>query len=193
MRCILCQRLNIKIFCKSCEREYLIPEVKIRLIQDIRVYSFYDKDVCDLFLSSKYYAIGSKVYKALSDLSAQCFQKYLLANQLLSSNTKPISLGIDSQLKRAYSHTAILLRSFNQIFQPNYTQLHAKNSVQYAGMSLEFRKNHPKGLTYSLGEKTCVVLDDIITTGTSMLEARDVIRAGGGKFLFGVTLFDNQR
>ena len=33
-------------------------------------------------------------------------------------------------------------------------------------------------------------MDDVITTGTSMLEARDVITKGGGNFLYGITLCD---
>ncbi len=186
MRCVLCQKLSLSAICKPCQDQYLSITPQIRVLEDIKIYSFYPLSHVDMLIASKYHTIGSRIYKILSERAAQYFAKSW--NHELS---EIYSLGIDCPIaKGAYSHTAIILHSFRRLFKPIYHELRAQNPVKYAGKSLEFRKNNPRNLCYQSGQKTCVVLDDVITTGTSMLEARDAIRKGGGEFLFGIALCD---
>lgn len=189
MRCILCEKLSLKIICTLCQNRFISPKIHIRLIEDIKVYSFYSFDSIQFLLHSKYYAIGSRIHTILAKQAAKCFQDS--RPDLLQKDV--YSLGIDSPLYSAYSHTAITLHAFRKIFTPIYGELKAQNPVKYAGKPKDFRRKNPKNFLYQSGNINCVVFDDIITTGTSMLEARDVISKGGGNFLYGITLCDSSR
>ena len=185
MICVVCERLSIRCICKKCQEVFLRIYPTSRTEGRIKVYSFYRYEDISFLLKSKYYAIGSRVYKILAQKIAQYFFE-----KNGKQPCKIFSVGIDDVIKNGYSHTSIILHAFRKSFTPIYGELRARNSIQYAGKSLEFRKNNPKGLCYCSGARDLVVFDDIITTGTSMLEAHEVISANGGNFLYGITLCD---
>ena len=85
----------------------------------------------------------------------------------------------------------MLFRS-KKYFKPQYGALIAKNQISYAGKSLEFRERNPKKFTYryKASIKDIFLADDIITTGTSMNEARRVVESSGAKVWFGIALCD---
>lgn len=186
MRCIVCEALSLRAICTACQEEFLVPKIQVRLIENIKVYSFYSFDSLQFLLSSKYYSIGSRIYAIMAKRAMLYFKNHPPSH----INKTTYAVGIDSPLYNTYSHTAIILHAFRKIFIPIYGELRAQNKVKYAGKSLEFRRNNPRGLIYKSGNINCVVMDDVITTGTSMLEARDVITKGGGNFLYGITLCD---
>lgn len=186
MRCIVCEALSLRAICTACQEEFLVPKIQIRLIKNIKVYTFYSFDSLQFLLNSKYYSIGSRIYAIMAKRAMLHFKNHL--PHPIKETT--YALGIDSPVYNAYSHTAIILYTFRKIFTPIYGELEAQNKVKYAGKSLEFRRNNPRGLIYKSGNIDCVVMDDVITTGTSMLEARDVITKGGGNFLYGIALCD---
>ncbi|CBG39541.1 purine/pyrimidine phosphoribosyltransferase [Helicobacter mustelae] len=187
MRCIVCARFSLCVLCKSCQEQHLILKPKIRIIGDFKVYSFYDYQDVSFLLATKYYAIGTRVFALLAGHAARYFftqQK----STLLSQNVYGIA--IDDHPKKSYSHSGVILRAFRHCVRPIYGELYARNAVQYAGKNLEFRKNHPKDFFYKSGARDVVIFDDIITTGTSMLEASSCVQKAGGQALFGIVLAD---
>jgi len=72
-----------------------------------------------------------------------------------------------------------------------YSTLHSTSNVKYAGKSLEFRLNNPRKFEYK-GKKNIdvVLVDDIVTTGTTLKEAKQVLKRAGVNVLFSVVLAD---
>jgi len=91
-----------------------------------------------------------------------------------------------------YSHTAILaneLRAKN--LKPIFHALHATSNVSYSGKELKFRQNNPRNFKILKKITTPVILvDDIVTTGTTILEAKKKLEDDGVKVLFALVLAD---
>ena len=67
----------------------------------------------------------------------------------------------------------------------------AQNRVKYAGKSLEFRLNNPRNFIYKAKKDISVVLiDDIITSGTTIREAIESLEKYNVKVINVITLAD---
>ncbi|MCV6607872.1 MAG: phosphoribosyltransferase family protein [Campylobacterales bacterium] len=76
-----------------------------------------------------------------------------------------------------------------KLTKPLYNSLRSRNSVQYAGKDLAFRKTNPKGFYLKKKPKNPVILlDDVVTTGTTLLEAKKVLEENGAEVLFAITI-----
>jgi competence protein ComFC len=74
-----------------------------------------------------------------------------------------------------------------------YKKLIAKNLVQYAGKDLNFRLNNPRDFEYKGKKNISVILvDDVVTTGTTLKEAKKVLANFGVKVEFSVVLVDKR-
>lgn len=187
MLCLTCNAFCFSLLCKNCREQFLKIKLKIRIVEDLKIYSFYDYQDISLLLNTKYYAIGSRVF---SLLAKKANAHFLTTHQEFFKQYIVHGVGIDDNPKKGYSHTGVILHAFRNIITPIYGELQAKNKVKYAGKSLEFRQKNPRGLVYKSGSKDLVIFDDIVTTGLSMLEAKKAIEKGGGNVLFGVVLSD---
>jgi len=105
---------------------------------------------------------------------------------------KVYSISIDDQIESGYSHTAILNRALkSKYIIPLYSKLKATKSVKYSGKSLEYRLKHPRGFRSDLkGNLDLILVDDIVTTGTTILEARATLEKIGHNSLFALCLAD---
>ena len=76
--------------------------------------------------------------------------------------------------------------------RPLYCTLYASNAVRYAGKSLEFRQNNPRNFTLKrkVAGKTIVLVDDIVTTGLTLKEAKGFLEAQGAEVLCALVLTD---
>ena len=99
---------------------------------------------------------------------------------------------IDDNPQKGFSHTAVLasvIENHNII----YGSLWARNRVHYAGKSLEFRLNNPRNFEYRGAENIDVVLlDDVLTTGSTIAEAKEVLKKHNVNVLFSVVLANLQ-
>jgi competence protein ComFC len=187
MRCIACEKLSYQMICKSCQENYFVPVFNKReLSKDFFVYSFYEYDAVKEFLNSKYEFYGDRIYNILGSLSFAKFAKNFEFIEIVDA------LAIDDHTRHDFSHTAILTKHLkSKYIMPKINLLKAKNEIKYAGKTLKFRKENPRDFVYSgLKNKNIILVDDIITTGTTLLEAKKVLENVGCKVLFALTLSD---
>lgn len=187
MRCLSCESISFHAICKACQKNLLEPSFyKRELEKDFFVYSFYKIDELKDFINAKYYFFGDRVYKILGSLAFQRFAKNF------EYPSKVFAIPIDDHTRHQFSHTAILAKALtSKNITPLYQTLKANNIVKYAGKDLEYRKTHKRDFRYK-GEKNLdmILVDDVITTGTTLLEAKSVLEKEQCTPLFALTLCD---
>lgn len=186
MKCLLCEKLSVQIICGKCQDEIPIIPRKRAFYDGFTIYSFFDYQHIEYLLRSKYSLVGSRIYAFLAKKAARYF-----ANSVKGDFNGVWGIGIDDKVGRFYSHSGVIVRAFRKSFKPHFGALRATNDIHYAGKSLTYRQTHPKGFVYS-GKRDilAVLLDDIVTTGTSIKEAREVLENNGVSVLFALTLSD---
>jgi len=187
MRCVSCQSLSFQIICKDCQKRLLEASFyKRELSNDFFVYSFYKFDEVKDFINTKYEFYGDRVFSILASLSFQKFaQNFHYENEVYA-------IAIDDHTRHEFSHTAILSKSLkSKYIIPSFNKLKASNIVKYAGKNLEFRKKNKRNFIYKGKSKVQVILvDDLITTGSTMLEAKEVLESYDCEVLFGLSISD---
>lgn len=187
MRCFTCQSLSMKAICKDCQENFLSSSFyKRELEKDFFVYSFYKFDEVKELINTKYQFYGDRVFKILSTLSLQKFSSNFTFPH------KIYAIPIDDHTFHQFSQTAILTKSLQSKFiKPIFNTLKATNRVKYAGKDLEFRKKHKRDFVY-VGKKDIqvILIDDLVTTGLTILEAKECLEKNGCEVLFALTLSD---
>ncbi len=187
LRCILCKKISLAHICVSCQDQFLNPSLSTRLLDnDFKVFSFYKYSDIAPLLKTKHTYIGASVYRILAKNAMKKFsENFYFESQVYA-------LGIDDHSKHGYAHTAILTKALqSDIIRPLYGKLRAHNSVSYAAKSLTYRLAHKRGFTYHDREKKDIILvDDIITTGTTILEAKKAIEKALSTPMFALTIAD---
>jgi len=145
------------------------------------VLSFYEYDDISELIKYKYNRFGSRVFWEIAKPLKEFAKNY---------KEKGVLIPIDDNIKKGYSHTAILAKSLESSFlHPQFGSLLAKNDVKYAGKSLEFRLKNKKDFYYT-GKKNikAILVDDIYTTGTTISEAKEVLAKSGVEVEFSIVL-----
>ncbi len=184
MRCISCGSFCFAFLCKDCKSS-LRPRLNKRELEgDLFVYSFFGYEDISALLHTKHHHCGMYVYKFLASISIKPFLKDVHQDVYL--------LPIDDKPKGGYSHTAVLARS---IKQDNVKVLHhslrARSKLSYSGKSLSYRKKNPRDFVFSgKSDRDVILLDDLVTTGTTLLEAYKILKKSHINVLFALTLAD---
>lgn len=186
MKCLSCEQLSFKIICNKCQQNLLTPSLyKRELEKDFYNYSFYSFSEIEEFITSKYYFHGDKVFNILASLSFEKFALNFEFNELV------YSVGIDEHSRHEFSQTAILSRHLkSKNILPIYNQCKATNIVKYAGHDLEYRQKNKRKFKTNLSNKKIILVDDLITTGTTILEAKKTLEKKNNEVLFSLTLAD---
>ena len=176
MACVICGRFSWRAICFDC-RELLKPDIKV--IDN--TLSFYKYENISHLLKYKYTKFGSRVFWEISEVLKTFGDNF---------SQKAFLIPVDDRVKKGYSHTAVMAKKMKTSkLKPLFGVLHSKNSVRYAGKSLEFRLNNPRDFRYSGPEKIDVILvDDIITTGFTLQEAENVLKTYGVNVVLKVVL-----
>lgn len=185
MRCIACTKLSFTILCLTC-KEDLVPRVQKRTLDDsLVVYSFFGYNDISPLLHSKHHSYGISIYKTLALIS---FLPFLEKAQLQNITLIPI----DDHTRYGYSHTATLTHTLKKKgYKAYFNTLRAKNRVNYSGKTLTYRKTHPRNFTCKLKNRQNIVLvDDLVTSGTTLLEAKKIVEKSNNSILFALTLAD---
>ncbi|MDF1883868.1 ComF family protein [Sulfurimonas sp. SAG-AH-194-C21] len=187
MRCLICESLSLKHICNSCQKEHLTPSLYKRRLQDgTLVLSFYKyNDIKDL-LHTKHTDIGFYIYKTLAKNSLKKFAENFILDE------KIVSIAIDDNPNGKYSHTAILNKTLDSSrIKPLHNKLIARNSVSYSGKSKAYRLSNPRDFKLEkFKQKSVILVDDIITTGSTLLEAVNTLKAADKEVLLCLTLCD---
>jgi competence protein ComFC len=179
-KCLLCGCNSFKIICKNCQDNYIKPKFRKRG----GIVSFYDYDTVEFLIKYKYHRFGHRIYKILAGKALKVF-----AGEI---KEKFYVIPVDDSIKKGYSHTAVLANSMKTSFlTPLFGVLHAKNSVRYAGKSLEFRLQNPRDFKYTGPSSIDVLLvDDLLTTGLTLNEAEETLKKFSVKTALKIVLCD---
>lgn len=190
MKCLMCESLSLQHICNSCQSIYLEPSLYKRHLEDgTLVLSFYKYNDIKALLHTKHTDLGFYIYKILADNSLAKF-----ANEF-TFDERVAAIGIDDGIESGYSHTAILNHSLiSPMIKLHYNKLRAKNRLSYSGQSRAFRLNNPRDFIFKkFKEENVILVDDIITTGTSLQEAVALLKSKNKEVLLCLTLSDANR
>lgn len=184
---MLCESLSFTHICSLCQETFLTPSLYRRKISNnIEVISFYKyKDIKEL-LHTKHTDLGYHIYKILAQKSFKKFAEEFEFDGEVSS------IGVDDHAQSGYSHTAILNKALqSQNIEPVFSKLRATNRVSYSGKSREFRLLNPRDFELKEFKGDDVILvDDIITTGSTLTQAIQTLKHKNRNVLFCLTLAD---
>jgi len=188
MRCLSCGKLSFKAICQRCKITLFSPSIRDRMVGNLQVYSFYKYQDIEDFIKTKYYPMGYRVYKELAKITTREFIKEFTKHL----TEKIYIVGVDEHIKYGYSNVSILMQNMKtELSLPLYGKLIANNRVNYAGKNLEFRLSHPRDFKYyGKDDITVILVDDTITTGTTLQEAHNVLISHNVTVLFALTLSD---
>lgn len=184
MKCIVCENFSLHVLCKNCKKE-IIPSIhKRELDKDFFVYSFFAYNDIAPLLHTKHQPCGVHVYNFLAK---RAFGEFF-ANFSLNARLIPI----DDRIKGGYSHTAVLAQAIkSKNLKPIFGSLRAQNKISYSGKSLSFRKKNPRNFICKIKtDESMILIDDLVTTGTTLLEAKKVMKKSNLTPLFALTLAD---
>jgi len=186
MRCLSCHKISFQTFCRTCQTNLLKPTVTKRACGTLDVYSFYKYQNIEDLLLTKHTPQGFKLYKALAKISFRPFIK----NFMKEDNRTIYIVGIDENVQSGYAHVALLTHEMKmKNVKVQHAKLIARNKINYSGKTLQFRLENPRDFEYR-GKKgvEVILVDDIVTTGTTLKEAAWVLEQNGVEVLFALTL-----
>lgn len=154
------------------------------LENNLKVYHFYQYENIKHLLYSKHKFHGYFIFNALAKLSFSKFRNFFNPNCFVNA------LALDDKTHDNYSHTAILTKHLKTHFiKPIYHALQATSDVKYSGKSLEFRKENKRNYKLlKLPKYPVILVDDIVTTGLSLLEAKEILEKNNIEVLFALVL-----
>ena len=186
MRCLSCHKLSISTFCETCQNNLLKPSITKRRFGSLDVYSFFNYQHIEDLLLTKHTPQGYQLYRALAKLSFRPFIQKFVEND----PREVYVIGVDENVKSGYSHVALLTHEMrHKQVHIEHAKLMATNGVNYSGKPLQFRLENPREFIYSGKRDIEVILvDDIVTTGTTLKEAKEILKQSGVEVLFALTL-----
>lgn len=186
MRCHLCLRLSWQPICKTCLHTILAPTPIFRALKSgLKVYSFYNYTDIAPLLHTKHTYIGAKIF---AQLGKHTFFEFLKTFELPSGI---FAIPIDDHVRHGYSHSAILVKATKPYLTPMYGSLRAQNHESYSGKNRAYRQAHKRNFTVTCKEEIDVILiDDIVTTGSTLEEAYETLKKRGVNVLFALVLAD---
>ena len=187
MKCLICESLSFSHICSTCKKEFLSPSLyRRKLGGGIEVISFYRYEEIKELLHTKHTDLGYYIYSILAKNS---FAKF--ADEFRYDKTV-FSIAVDDTPRGGYSHTALLNRALRcNSIKPLHNRLRAKNKVSYSGKSREFRLLNPRDFELkNLQNSQVILVDDIITTGSTFTQAIEALATKGNKVLFCLALAD---
>ncbi|MDR1451443.1 MAG: ComF family protein [Helicobacteraceae bacterium] len=183
MRCLLCLKPSLGYICRECD-EAIKARPRVHTLRDLEAITFYDYDDIAPLTYAKYYPFGAF---ALKRLAIKAFKPFF--RDLKLENAAAL-IPIDDRLGAWYSHSAVLAKAgADGMVTPRFGRLRAQSKERYAGKTFAFRAAHPRRFAFKgFAEQNAILLDDLITTGTTLLEAAFTLEKNGKNPLFAVAL-----
>ena len=187
MKCLMCENFSLMHICSSCQGLYLQPKLFTRkLSNNIEVISFYKYKEIKELLHTKHTDLGFYIYKILANNSMKLFAKNFAFEGIINS------IAIDDTTQSGYAHTAILNHALKSDYiKPLHAKLRASNTISYSGKSKLFREQNPRNFQLKdFPQKDIIIIDDIITTGSTLTQACQTLQERDKNILFCLTLAD---
>ncbi len=185
---MLCENYSLtQHICLSCQKQFLQPSLYKRTLPNgIEVFSFYKYEDIKPLLFTKHTNLGFYIYTLLAKLSFKKFAENFVYEEAT------ISIAIDDRATSGYSHTAILNKALKSSdIKPLFNKLRAQSMLSYSGKPKAFRLENPRNFRLKkFKQKSVIVVDDIITTGTTLTEATNLLCQENKEVLFCLTLAD---
>jgi competence protein ComFC len=194
MRCINCQNLSGSIICKRCKKIFFKENINLREVDKVSVVSLFGYSEIESFITSKYKLIGYRIFKYFAKEHLKPFLESFEKNYNFPE--KIYLIGVDEIPKEnGYSHIATLTHySQTKNIKAIHSSLIATSRVSYAKKSKEFRLLNSRKFIYK-GPKdiNAIIVDDLITTGSTISQAIKILNKNGVNILFAITLADAKR
>lgn len=190
--CLICNRPSYNSLTHpACQRKYSINGCFSALS--------YNKTTQKLIYSFKYKPYLSDLRQVLGDL----FYESLIQNEYFNNEIKnkdwlfaPVPLFSDKLRKRGYNQAEILANELNRRFnfKTQNILIRIKDTKTQVGKSNIERKINIKeafeiqNLKLKLYNKNIFLVDDVVTTGSTLKEAAGVLKRFGAKRVIGLTL-----
>lgn len=198
---------DVKSICLVCQR--MVPDglthracSKKHAIEGCFSAISYNKTAKKLIYNFKYKPYLADLKKILGDLLYESLIQNESFNRLLGVSKDwilvPIPLYSSKFRSRGYNHAEILAKDLGKrlgIPTSNMLKRVKETKSQY-GLKLGERKKNIKG-AFALNSKVktqnsklenVFLIDDIVTTGSTLLEAANILKRGGAKKVYGVIL-----
>jgi len=189
MKCLLCGKFSFVHICTKCQSIYLSPSLfKRKLKSGLTIYSFYRYDEIDDLIKTKKSYIG---FYILQILTKNSILKFI---ENLEFENKIYLVPVDDRIgSGGYSHTAVITKIAgrkNRDVKPLFQSLIATNRVQYFGKDAKFRRENKRRFQVDkkVGNKSTILIDDVVTTGSTLLEAEESLKAVNSTPLLAITL-----
>lgn len=157
----------------------------------------YNKTAKKLIYNFKYKPYLSSLNKFLGDLLYEAISQNESFSRVLKSSKDwvfvPIPLHSSRFKTRGYNHAEILAKELGKrlgISSSDSLKRVRKTKSQF-GLKLEERRKNIKGAfetSSKLPNKNIFLVDDIVTTGSTLLEAANVLKRSGAKKVYALTL-----
>ena len=187
MQCYHCKSFTLGCFCSTCKEEIShFHLTKRKLDCGLTTWAFHPYSGLEDMVKYKHSVAGYFVLKALARLTFKRFAK-------LYQGPKASVVALDDRCSSGYSHTAILAKALNcEALRYEPYVLHASTNVKYAGQTLLFRQKHKRDykLLKKPSRKDVILVDDVVTTGTSLCEAKHFLKKNGFHVLCALVLTD---
>lgn len=167
------------------------------LSQDLKVITSFRYSEAGHLMHAKYYTNGNLIIKALSNFALSHFTKTDSFKKLYKLNelSKIAVVYIGEYKLKNFSHSAIIARSFKKYnFKVVYNAITPQNNLKYSSLSLQERQIANRNFLINLDKKYkfVILVDDICTTGQTLLEANAMLKKQGVKVLFAFCLIDSR-
>jgi len=200
--CLVCKRPSIdSLTHPRCRRRYSIDgafsAIPYNKTAQKLIYNFKYKP----YLSSLSEFLGNLLYESL--IQNENFQNVLNDKKVKKWVLVPIPLFLSRFRKRGYNQSEILAKELGKKFNLEILNLlkRVKETKTQFGLKLPERKKNIKGAfsfnknekyqmyqKYQMKDTGVFLIDDIVTTGSTLMEAAKVLKRKGAQKVIGITL-----
>jgi ComF family protein len=197
--CILCKK-NSDLFtiCRDCREK--------TALEAVFVVANYNNDLLQKLIHSLKYKFVEDLHLELANLIIKFFNVNEIINKFgfTSENTilVPVPLHKKRLLLRGFNQSELIAKSVGQFFNWPVINLlsRQKNTISQISLSREERRQNVKDVfclnkdielnSISLNRKI-ILIDDVVTTGSTLIECAQVLKSLGFKKIYGAVVAQN--
>lgn len=188
--CIMCDKLSIMGLTHSACKNLYAPDRCVSLYN-------YNKIARQIILKSKYW---QKSYRLLSNLIHIQEIVSKIAEIDSVDIVMPTPMTVSFQKRMNINHSLYIANEVSKIKKIHTVDALIKDTKQsQKSLNKDYRKHHLKGkilikkhLVSHIKNKTVLLVDDVLTTGATMIESSKILKMNGAKTIICLTLTKDQ-